>query len=139
MKMSLKYQTRCPLLLLSFHCCCSFISPVSFPSFRIFFSFPLPPLTELRGFSSGFASCHFSSHGLHNTFLLCCVFKPQTKVILILTIQLNLALLKVFSLSQMEVGHFDLLARQSAANDIKNCHSAATSEEKKRKRIWNYE
>lgn len=133
-KMSLKYQICCSLWLLSFHCYWFFISPGSFLFSGLF----------LLPFSSSSHRAHRSflwfcimplfSHGLHNT--LWCASKPQSKVVLILTIQLNLAVLKVFSLSQMEVGYFDLLSRQLQMTSRTPIQQLQL---KNKKRIWNYE
>lgn len=111
-QMSLKYQTCCSLWLLSIHCYWFFIPPGSFPFSELFLLPSSSSSHRAHRFFLWFCIMSLSSHGLHNTFLLCCASKPQTKVILILTIQLNLAVLKVFSLSWMEVGYFDLLSRQ---------------------------
>lgn len=112
-KMSLKYQTPCPLWLLLSHCYWFFISPVRFPFSGLFL---LPSSHRAHRFFLWFCIMPLSSPGLHNTFLLCCVSKPQTKVILIWTIQLNLALLKVFSLIQWK---WDIL---TFLQDSCKCH-----------------
>lgn len=77
------------------------------------------------------------SHGLQNTFQLCCVSKPQTKgkQNLVLTIQLNSALLNAFRLSQREVAHFGLLAEDSQLQMSSNTN---TQQLPQKRRIWNY-